>query len=49
MIYRFSMLYSGSHGFILNGTGNLDLRSGEIGLNNYAGDEVLANLQPMEG
>jgi hypothetical protein len=36
--------HSGSHGFILNGAGNLDLRSGEVGLYNYAGDEVLAKF-----
>tara|TARA_R100000329_G_scaffold86487_1_gene72946 strand:- start:388 stop:2736 length:2349 start_codon:yes stop_codon:yes gene_type:complete len=36
--------HSGAHGFILNGTGNFDIRSAEVGLYNYAGDEFLAKF-----
>ena len=36
--------HSGSHGFLLNNTGNLDLRAQQVGLYNTAGDEVLAKF-----
>jgi len=36
--------HSGAHGFLKNGTGNLDLLSGEIGFYNAAGNETLAKF-----
>ena len=40
----FKIYHSGSHGFLLNNTGNLDLRSGQVGFYNAAGTETLAKF-----
>jgi len=39
-----NIYHSGSHGFIDNSLGNLDLKAQQVGLYNYAGDEVLAKF-----
>jgi len=36
--------HSGAHGFLKNGTGNLDLLAGEVGIYNAAGNEALAKF-----
>ena len=47
--YDLAIYHSGSHGYILNGTGNFDIRSGEVGFYNHAGGETLAKFTADAG